>query len=591
MVKLSRRYSGRLTRFATSAAFAYSAIVALQLKVMWAIWQFKDLTAGDTQVYYTLAATCFERGKVPFAWSPLYTSYCALLLNLSRDAWVNIILQRMTISLLTAALFLALLRRLLPPALAWFVAAWWVVLPITFNALYEVHEFAVIPVLLAWLMALCPVRVLAKAGTVFILWVASALMRNEVSLAAAGYTLICLVTDLVRARLTWAKGEPDKKFNFGGVFRIIKPYVVAMVGVALIVAFAYIRSTEKGAYLMANFKAKHTENVVQIYAFNYQQRHPEWNKSPWTDGEQLAKETFGSTGPTMMEAIKSNPGAMLDYFLWNLFLIPNGLQILLFNVMAGTNSPDYAPVVTNFWQATILSVLVLAILGFGLVRTWQQRRWFRNEYMPNRIWCLTVMACLSVTSVIVMFLQRPRPSYIFTFGMTLMYMTGFCLWRLASGTRLAGAVGAMTLPLMLATICIAPSFYVDRGEVDRYRGALPMADEYHLLQPVQAAIANKSDNVLVWDSGSALLFYTFGRHATDVKCQFVEFSGLPDADKNSTISKLVAKQHIGWILLDDLMLQYPVFKEFSRGTAPPGWRLVALKNTPVHKLMLFERRL
>ncbi|MFX9973371.1 hypothetical protein ABTP41_19390, partial [Acinetobacter baumannii] len=35
-----------LTSFGNTAAFAYSAIIALQLKVIWAIWQFKDLTPG-----------------------------------------------------------------------------------------------------------------------------------------------------------------------------------------------------------------------------------------------------------------------------------------------------------------------------------------------------------------------------------------------------------------------------------------------------------------------------------------------------------------------------------------------------------------
>ena len=44
-----------------------------------------------------------------------------------------LILHRMLIVLALAVLVLALMRRLLPPGIAWMAAAWWVVLPIDFN--------------------------------------------------------------------------------------------------------------------------------------------------------------------------------------------------------------------------------------------------------------------------------------------------------------------------------------------------------------------------------------------------------------------------------------------------------------------------
>jgi hypothetical protein len=44
---------------------------------------------------------------------------------------------------------LAVMRRLLPPALGLLIAMRWAILPINFETLYEVHLFALLPVLAA----------------------------------------------------------------------------------------------------------------------------------------------------------------------------------------------------------------------------------------------------------------------------------------------------------------------------------------------------------------------------------------------------------------------------------------------------------
>src|ERR1700730_12800852 len=70
--------------------FAYLTIFLLQLKVVWGLWQFKDLTFGDTSGYFIFAQGWFKGFSVNYLWSPLYTAFYGSFLFLSRDVyWVT----------------------------------------------------------------------------------------------------------------------------------------------------------------------------------------------------------------------------------------------------------------------------------------------------------------------------------------------------------------------------------------------------------------------------------------------------------------------------------------------------------------------
>jgi hypothetical protein len=115
-------------------ASCYVAILLLQLKIIWGMWWYKDLTSGDTSYYLLGGVGWFHDGITSFVWSPLYCSFIGELFHISSDAYTIVILHRMLILLALAVLVLALMRRLLPPAIAWMAAAWWVVMPIDFDA-------------------------------------------------------------------------------------------------------------------------------------------------------------------------------------------------------------------------------------------------------------------------------------------------------------------------------------------------------------------------------------------------------------------------------------------------------------------------
>src|SRR5262249_10666545 len=120
-------------------------------------------------------------------------------------------------------------------------------------------------------------------------------------------------------------------------------YGVTLALAACVVLVFYGRSTIKGNRLRAVFSAKHTINMGQVFAFGYQQRHPEWNHNPWLEFQELMVAYLGKELPTLRQMIAANPQAVWDHFQWNLGLTGNGLQLLLFNASSGRTNPDYIP--------------------------------------------------------------------------------------------------------------------------------------------------------------------------------------------------------------------------------------------------------
>ena len=115
-----------LDRIAQSAAFAYTSIFLIQLKVIWGMWEYRDLPSGDTAAYFIGASQWADSFGVPgFAWSPLYQIYFGSLQWITSDVYDVTILHRIVLVLAATLLVLAVLRRLLSPGIAWVLAVWW----------------------------------------------------------------------------------------------------------------------------------------------------------------------------------------------------------------------------------------------------------------------------------------------------------------------------------------------------------------------------------------------------------------------------------------------------------------------------------
>lgn len=438
-----------LHRLAGNAYFAYITILLLQIKVTWGMWRFRDLTSGDTTSYFAFAYQWFKTGSTPISWSPLYIWFYGSLLHLSSDAFVVTTLHRWLIVVILAVVVLALMRRLLPPELAWLMAAWWVILPIGFDALYEVHLFAVIPVLGAALLILGKPSPWRRGGALALMVAASFLMRNELLLASG------LLAAMLAGAWFW-----NARYESAGLrlnFRAAASYVVPLIGTCLLVGYSYRHATDAGS-ISENLERKHTLNICQTYAFGYQQRHSDFTKSAWTDCQVLMMRTYGEPEPTLMEALRRNPAAMMEHFLWNVSLIPDGLQVLLFNVSFGKVTPDYAPVRRSL-LALPCTFVILGIVVAGGIRLLRNRRYWWDEWLKSRVWGWLLLMTVGCVTVGVMISQRPRPSYMFSLGILLRAVVGMCLLALIEKSPWRRRLIVAFPIIAVAAVALTPSFY------------------------------------------------------------------------------------------------------------------------------------
>src|SRR6266545_220617 len=215
--------------------FSYSAIVVLQLRVIWKVWEYKDVTSGDTSGYFLDAVTWANDLRDDIIWSPLYTNFFGSFVAVFGDVPSAVMAHRIAIVLISALLVLALMRSLLGPALGLLVAVWWALLPTNFNVEYEVHLFGLLPILVA-AVVVSRVQSRAALGGAFAILVGSTLLlRNELVIVTAVLAVAIAVRELHARRAT-----PSRPRAFVGAYGL--PLLI----VCLLVGGAYWRSFEQG---------------------------------------------------------------------------------------------------------------------------------------------------------------------------------------------------------------------------------------------------------------------------------------------------------------------------------------------------------
>ena len=343
-----------LAAWTLSAWVAYPAIALFQLKVLWGAWIYRDLTQGDTASYFQRGLLWHQYGKVDLIWSPLYTAFYGWCFGITGDVYAATVLHRILIVILVALLVLALFRRLVSPGIAWLAAAWWAVIPYNFDV-FEVHLFAILPLVAAPLAVLVWRGPRGRGVALALMAAASVLIRNEMAVVAALLAGLFFVWE-TRYAVRFEEGAPFSLRTLGVA------YGLPLAACLLLVAFFATRSDIPLAQLPRAYEPKHTINMCQAFSFGYKQRHPsEWTKDHWTECSELMQLKFGEPLPSLGTMIRRNPKAVLEHFAWNLRLLPGGLQLSLFGAMSGGISPDYGPV--PVWRRrTLFATAVLAVL-------------------------------------------------------------------------------------------------------------------------------------------------------------------------------------------------------------------------------------
>jgi hypothetical protein len=553
-----------LGRIGGHPGVAYPAIAALQLKIVWGMWLYRDLTFGDTASYYRQALKWVRTLRGSLSWSPLYTAFYGAFAGIFGDPYAATTLHRLGIVLVLALLVLALARQFLPPGLAWLAAAWWCALPIGFDSLYEVHLFAAVPVLAAVAAIRWRPGPVGRGIALALLGAATVLVRNELSLVVLLLGGSCFAWEVRR----WRRGEPGR--------RLLASYGAPAAAAALIVlAFA---SRDSDPSLRDSLDGKHRLNVCQVYAFGYQQRHPEWTANPWIACEALMTRDFGAAQPTFLEAFRRNPAAMGEHLWWNARMIPAGLQALLFNVAAPGPNPDYVPIPESplAWPLTAAAAGTLLLGGLLALR---ERRSEPVPIWSDAAWSWVAMVSVGAVGVVVMLTQRPRPSYQLALGVFLRILLVLSAARVVRGlgaervdrAAMAGAVAAMLL--------VPPHW-------NREAASRPLLRALRRLEPFRALLVRPGSAL----ASAGYPFELCSYLALPKSCRAVPLLDLPGgAETGAALSLALDDRGVTVVYADEGALSLPAVAQLTAEPSARGWRPVVELRAGEERWSLLER--
>ncbi|HSD23427.1 MAG TPA: hypothetical protein VLB79_03785 [Solirubrobacterales bacterium] len=448
----------RLAGIAASPWFAYGSVVLIQSKVLWGIWQYRDLSAGDTSNYFVNANAWAEHLEVDPLFSPLYTAFWGSLKWIFNDVYAVTIAHRVVIAAAVSILVLAVLRRLLSPSVAWAMAVWWALLPVNYDTLNEVHLFSLLPILVAILVALRYSGTRMRAAVFGILLGAAVVQRNETLVAALAWLVICLAYEWYRRRRALQEGKQPTPPR-----RVLTPIGVATLAVILLAALTLWRSADdlsaSGWIHRAQWKQDFA--LCQHYAVGYQQRHHADPTRGWLDCESFMQRDFGSPQPSFFEALASNPSAMGGHFGWNATLFPYAVQLALFDRTSGSDfhDPDYVPVDTGSLLVLTGSLAVLAFVALGFRLLWIRRQWWWSSRLRARAWGWAAIGCSALLGIWVAITTHPRPAYIFPFNFALFALIGMCAMAVAERWPALGRLRAAVPVAALLLVVLVPSHY------------------------------------------------------------------------------------------------------------------------------------
>jgi hypothetical protein len=554
-VSAGRGLQRRIDWAVANPLVSYLAIFVLQLRVVWNSWRFRDLTSGDTAGYFVYAAGWANHLQDDAVWSPLYTNFWGTILAALNNVYAAAMVHRVVIVFAATLLVLALMRKLLHPALALIIAAWWAVLPANFNVLYEVHLFGVLPILLVFLLlALSPGRT-ALGLALALLAATTLLLRNELIVA----------TLLLAGAIVISEGR-KRRHGPRGRWTYWRAYGVPVALVLLLAGGSYWRSAVQGHRFESDFHTKQGLNICQVYAFNFQQRHPSrFRGNAFTECRPLMQQTFHKQTPTLLEAAAANPRAVAGMINWNLRLWPSGMQVALFNATSTGDQPDYIPVDTHRSYALILSLLLIGLFALG---GWAIRReaTFWRDWAAPRAWLLLGFGAVAITTAIVVLTERPRPEYMYGLTVAVMALAGVCftaVLRRRNAMRFAG-IGAAALTLGL--IVAVPDYY--------HKGPRPVHDAIERLKPVTSQLQKPGSVLIASRFNSEICLYlaaSFDRDCTSPEWLVLE-------------AKLAAGAPIGAILdqyratviyADPVLLGDPAIAKLAAAPLRYGWRQLA----------------
>jgi hypothetical protein len=193
--------------------------------------------------------------------------------------------------------------------------------------------------------------------------------------------------------------------------------------------------------------------------------------------------------------------ATLTHFWWNLGLIPNGLEVLLFNARAGNFDPDYAPTHVAIYPI-VLGILVLVLLTAGAILAWRARSKMPLSWISNR--AMIAFLPLLAMAIPVVLTQRPRPSYFFYVSVIVIAATmGAIALMLRRRPEICRSFDIGALAVASGLILFMPRYslpaYLPPGR--------PLLQKLEHLAPQRTVLLKAQGRVILGEWASNLIYY------------------------------------------------------------------------------------
>jgi hypothetical protein len=544
-------------RIVASPWVAYVVVIALQLRVIWNVWKYKDLISGDTSSYFLDAVSWTHGIHDDIVWSPLYTDVWGTVLAVFRDnVYASEMALRVGVVVAAAVLVLAIMRSLLSPAIALIIALWWTIVAANYNVLYEVHLFGVLPILIAALVVARRQTRGALGVALAILLATTILLRNELLLATLIFAGFICVHELRRRHLPRDRGAGR-----------LKAYGVPVLVAIAVAGALYSRSFDQGHQAVLSFRAKQDLNLCQVYAFNYQQRHPtSFTGNAFTECQPLMRQVFGRAEPSFLAATLADPRAMAAFVAWNGRLLGSGLQVSLFNATSTADQPDYRLVETGQGYALVLSLILLALWIAGAAAARRDSRYWRREWFPTRKWILILLGAECVTTLAVVLSERPRPEYIYSLTISLMAFAGLSVAALLRNTKALRAMAPIAVGAAVTLLAAMPSFYRPAPR--------PLLDGVQHLEVVASRLQQAGSVLITAQQGYELCAYlaaTNTRHCTSPSWPTLE----AQLASGTSIEAALNQANATAIYVEPVLMADPSIAKLVSSPQRYGWRELA----------------
>jgi hypothetical protein len=477
-------------------------IAALQLRVIWNIWKYSDLTGGDTSSYFVDVATWQHGLHENVVYSPLYDAFWGTILAIVHNLYTAEVIQRVAIILGVALLVLALMRSLFGPAIGLVLAAWWAVIPANYDILYEVHLMGALPILLALLVVARMPRRQGMGIAVAILLAGAVLLRTELVAAAVILAVAVAVYEVwgLRrgCRAPWSS--------------YIRAYVVPLTLALLVIGGTYARSYVQGNEAWQLLQAKEELGFCNFYAAAYQQRHPtRFTGDYWTECQPLMQQTFGRREPSILQATIVNPRAVAAFLTWNVRLLPAGLQASLFGASAFGYDPGPLPITENSTYALLLSVVTVLLVIAGLICVVRDGTMSLRRMSARTLWIAVTLASIGTGTLLVALTTRPWSEYIYGLTVGTLVLIG------AAGLVIVRQLGSKRILTPVALAVVAALIITQKSMYSP--GTRPIYEGIQHLGVVQKQL-QQPNSVLVTSENEAelcnYLAYSYQRKCTAI---------------------------------------------------------------------------